>query len=44
MLRFEELTLESLFTRAAAEAMELEVGDTVIALIQPSELSIVERF
>jgi len=42
MLRFEGTALESVFTRAAAEAMALEVGEEVIALIQPSELSIVE--
>ncbi len=38
-----ETELESIITRESAERMRLKAGDSVIAMIKSSELSIVER-
>lgn len=41
-LRFHGTLIESIITMDSAEAMRLQEGDTVLALIKSSELSIVE--
>ena len=40
--RFDKQLLESIITRECAENMNLHVSDTITALIQSSELSIIE--
>ncbi len=41
-LRFGESMLEGVITKNSCEAMQLHSGDTIIALVKASELSIVE--
>ena len=41
-LKHKDIQLESVITRASCERMELEVNDSVIALIKSSDLSICE--
>jgi len=40
--RFEDVVWESVITNTSAREMQLSVGDTIIALIKSSDLSIVE--
>lgn len=43
-LRYKDTVLESIITSEVASKMNIEVGNTLVALINPSELSILEVY